>query len=684
MRRHIAPLCIILFLLSSSGLGQKSVCSKAVAPGTKAPSTPERTAIPVEEASITSIEFAYLSRQTTARAVTQAYLNRIAAYDKRGPLINSIITVNPRALEEADRLDAALKTTGQLVGPLHGIPVIVKDNIDVSGLPMTSGFQGWKNYYPPNDAPLVRRIREAGGIILAKASLSEFANGAADNVNSVMAGFTRNPYNTAFATGGSSGGTAAAVAANFGMVGIGSDTGGSVRMPSANNALAGLRTTVGLVARSGMVPLNSVRDTPGPMARSVVDMAILLDVITGPDAEDASTAGATGHVPATYAGLLKKDALNGARLGVLRQVFPADNTDPRIIAHFEATLAELRAAGAEIVDPFVVPEIDSIPQPPQTPARFKDDLTKWITKHPNVPFPSVKEIANSKLLHPLDQGLFDDAVSANPVDKDPATIEGTKNEQLYRDAFTAAMKTAKIDAVILPTWAQLPAVNGDRNTQLVAEPKPAPDQGPTAPSGSLTLVASSLQWPALSVPSGYLGEGLPQGLQIIGRPWEEARIIDYAYAYEQATHHRRPPPTVPPLADSLASRFIGTWKLVAIRERDRISGAEKPSPPDTAGGELIYAANGELSVQIVRTGRESLPAESTAGFSSYFGRWELDSAEGCVVHYVDGNLNPLQVGQAMKRYYSFDNAGHLVLTTPSFPDATGREVMTVIVWERLP
>jgi Asp-tRNA(Asn)/Glu-tRNA(Gln) amidotransferase A subunit family amidase len=502
---------------------------------------------PVEEASIADLEAAYLSGQTTAHAVTGAYLDRIAAYDKRGPLINALITVNPHALEEADRLDALMKATGRPVGALHGIPVIVKDNIDVAGLPMTSGFQGWKNYYPREDAPLVKKIREAGGIILAKSSLSEFARGIGDNINSVIPGFARNPYNTAFATGGSSGGTGAAVAASFGVVGIGTDTGGSVRAPSAHNALAGLRPTVGLVSRTGMVPLNSVRDTAGPMARAVTDMAILLDVIAGPDPEDLATMRAEGHRSSTYTTELKKDALKGARLGVLRQVFRPAITDPRIIAHFEITLAELKAAGAEIVDPFVVPEIDSIPRPPQTPARFKDDLTKWIAKHPGVPFPSVKAIADSKLAHPLHQAALDEAAAARPVDADPETLEGLKNEQRYRDVFTAAMDSGKIDAVIFPTWAQLPAINGDRNTQLVAEPRPAPNAGPTALASSLTFVASSLQWPALSVPSGYLGEGLPQGLQILGRAWDEAKIIGYAYAYEQATHYRRPPATVPKL-----------------------------------------------------------------------------------------------------------------------------------------
>ena len=333
-------------------------------------------AIAIEEATIANLQAAYMAGRTTVRAVTQAHLDRIAVYDKRGPLINSLITVNAHALDEADRLDAALRTTGGPVGPLHGIPVVVKDNIDVAGLPMTAGFQGWKNYYPPEDAPLIKRIRAAGGIILAKASLSEFTRGSGDNINSVLPGFARNPYNTAFGTGGSSGGTGAALAASFAVVGIGTDTGGSVRSPSAHNALAGLRPTVGLVSRTGMTPNNSVRDTAGPMARTVRDMTILLDVIVGPDPDDPATARAEGHRTATYTGALRADALGGARLGVLRQVFKEAVTDPLIITQFETTLAELNAAGAEIIDPFVVPELDTVPRPPQTAARFKDDLIR--------------------------------------------------------------------------------------------------------------------------------------------------------------------------------------------------------------------------------------------------------------------------------------------------------------------
>jgi Asp-tRNA(Asn)/Glu-tRNA(Gln) amidotransferase A subunit family amidase len=504
-------------------------------------------ALAIEEATIADIHTAYRAGTLTVHAVIAACLARIAAYDKDGPYINALITVNAQALEEADALDAAYKASGTFSGPLHGIPVIVKDNLDAVGMPMTSGFQGWKKYYPPTDAPVVAKIKAAGGIILAKASLSEFAKGGGDNINSVLPGFARNPYNTAYATGGSSGGTGAALAANFAVVGIGTDTGGSVRMPAAHNALVGLRPTVGLVSRTGVVPLDGVRDTAGPMARSVTDMTILLDVIVGPDLDDAATARSVGHIPPSYLPFLKKDGLTMVRLGVLRQVFPPQVTDARIIAHFAQTIAELKAAGAEIVDPFIVPELDTIPRPPQTNAQFKTNLTTWLSQHPGVPYPSVEAIAASKLLHPLHQQSFDEAVDALPAEHDPATIEGRQNEARFRAAFMQAMDAARVDALVFPTWAQLPAINGDRNTQITDDPKPAPHAGPTHLGSSLTFVGSMLQWPALSVPNGYI-QGLPTGLQMLARAWDEAKIIQYAYAYEQATHYRQPPPTVPSLA----------------------------------------------------------------------------------------------------------------------------------------
>jgi amidase len=507
---------------------------------------PRAHALEIEEASIADIEAAYHDGELTAHQVVAAYLVRINAYDKQGPYINSIINLNPKALEEADKLDSVLKATGKPVGPMHGIPVLIKDCIDAEGMPMTAGFQGWKNYYPPSDAPLVARIRAAGGIILGKASLSEFTNGGGDNINSVLPGFARNPYNTAYATGGSSGGTGASIAASFATVGIGTDTGGSVRMPSAHNALSGLRPTVGLVSRTGIQPNNSVRDTAGPMARSVTDMAILLDAIAGADPADEATQRARGHIAKTYTAALKKDALKGARLGVLRSIFTEKVTDPRILANFEKTLAELKAAGAEIIDPLSVPEIETLPRAPQTAARRKADMIKFIAAHPGIPYPSPQAIADSKLAHPLHQAQLEATAAAGPVETDEATIKGLETENAYRAAFTKAMDAGKIDAVIFPTWSQLPVINGDRNTQLMTK-EPDPKGGVTGLGSSLTFVGSTLQWPALTVPNGYLGQGLPVGLQILGRAWDETKIIGYAYAYEQATHYRRPPPSVPPL-----------------------------------------------------------------------------------------------------------------------------------------
>lgn len=510
----------------------------------------------VEETTIAGVQSAYLRGEVSAREVVAAYLERIAAYDKDGPYINSIISLNAKALEEAAALDAQLAKTGKLVGPLHGVPVLVKDCIDAVGMPSTSGFQGWKNYYPPSDAPFIAKIKAAGGIILGKASLSEFTSGGGDNINSVLPGFCRNPYNTAYATGGSSGGTGASIAANFALVGIGTDAGGSVRMPSAHNALVGLRPTVGLVSRTGMIPNSSVRDTPGPMTRTVTDLAVLLDAIVGADPADAATQRAEGHIASTYTAALKRNALKGARLGVLRQVFNPKITDPRIIANFEKTIAELKAAGAEIVDPFAVPEIESLPRAPQTAARRKADMIKFLAAHPGIPYASPQAMADSHLAHPLHQAGLEAAAAAGPAETDPATIKGLETENAYRAAFTKAMDAAKIDAVIFPTWAQLPVINGDRNTQLMTdEPKPVPTgaggvgAAPTAVTGlgsSLTYVGSTLQWPAISVPCGYLGQGLPVGLQILGRAWDESKLIAYAYAYEQATHYRRPPAATPP------------------------------------------------------------------------------------------------------------------------------------------
>src|SRR5215472_12632431 len=257
---------------------------------------------PIEEATIAGLHAAYVSGRATAVSVCRAHLDRIAVYDRKGPALGAIIIDNPDALADAAAVDAALAATGKLTGPLHGIPVLVKDNYDVAGLQTTGGSATLLGWVPETDATVIARIRAAGGIILAKTTMSEWARGGLDNINSVLPGFARNPYNTAYATGGSSGGTGSGLAASFGVVGLGSDTFGSIRNPSSNNAIVGLRTSWGLVSRAGMIGLYDKRDTVGPMARTVTDLVQLLDVIAGVDPSDPATAEAVARSRRVHTG----------------------------------------------------------------------------------------------------------------------------------------------------------------------------------------------------------------------------------------------------------------------------------------------------------------------------------------------------------------------------------------------
>jgi amidase len=492
----------------------------------------------VLERTIAQLQAAYVAGTVTARAVTQSYLDRIAAYDRRGPYLNSLISVNADALAVAAKLDAALQASGVLSGPLHGIPVIVKDNLDTADLPTTSGVAYFKDFVPARDAFVVARLRAAGAIVLAKASLSELSMGLADTINSVLPGFTRNPYNPAYASGGSSGGTAVALAANFGTVGLGTDTGGSVRAPASINNLVGIRPTVGLVSRTGMGPLDSQRDTPGPMGRTVEDVARVLDVIAGVDPADPRTAAAAGHIPLSYTAFLDPAGLRGARIGVFRQALSLDfGADPRVAGLFEAAIADLRAAGGELVEDFAVPGFETFPRPPQTVARTKADWEQFFASAgPTFPVRTVAELRDAppgKRVHPLHTARIAEvaAVTVSP-DEDPETLQGRRDEQLYREAFTTAMVRAGVEALVFPVWSFPPVLNGDRGQ---------------TPQGGLTFVGSATQWPVAVVPMGFVGEQLPMGMQLLGQPWSEGRLIQFAYAFEQATCHRRPPPSVPAL-----------------------------------------------------------------------------------------------------------------------------------------
>lgn len=483
-------------------------------------------AFTIEEATVGDILAAYRAGAASADAVVQAHLDRIAAYDRKGPALGAIIVTNPQALADAAALDEHLQKTGNLVGPLHGIPVLVKDNYDVAGLQTTGGSAALIGWVPTKDSTVVHKLRAAGAVILAKTTMSEWARGGLDNINSVLPGFARNPYNTAYATGGSSGGTGAGLAASFGVVGLGSDTWGSIRNPSSNNALVGIRTSWALVSRAGMIGLYDARDTAGPMARTMADLVTLLDVIAGVDAADPATAEAAGKIPTTFATSLKADGARGKRLGVLRQAFSPNASDPQVIGLVDRAVADLRRLGAEIVDPFVVPEFDQFPAQPHPASEVRAALERYLkTTGPKFP-KSVADVVASGRFHPLHEIGLKVAAAAPPPQDDPIVRELEADEARMRRAYLAAMERERIDALILPVASYPPKLNGDRNT---------------TPTGATTWIASGLHWPAAVVPMGYTYEDLPSGLQIVGRPWSEPLLIGIAYAYEQATHHRKPP-----------------------------------------------------------------------------------------------------------------------------------------------
>jgi Asp-tRNA(Asn)/Glu-tRNA(Gln) amidotransferase A subunit family amidase len=482
-----------------------------------------------QEASIADIEAAIRSKELSCRRLVQSYLDRIEAYDKKGPALNAIILVNPKALASADELDARFAREG-VVGPLHCVPMIVKDNYDTADMPTTAGSLTLKGSIPPRDSFMVRKLREAGAIVLAKSNLAEFARSPYETVNSLLPGHTRNPYALDRVPAGSSGGTAAAVAASFGAAGLGTDTGNSIRGPASHTSLVGIRPTLGLTSRDGIVPLFLSRDTGGPLARTVADAAAVLDAVAGTDPADAATAAAQGMRPASYLSALDPDGLKGARIGVLRQFLAEGDPDPEVVALFEQALADMKRRGAEIVDGVGVPDI---PTSQLGCDRFKHDINAYLAHlGPQAPVKSLAEIIASRKFYPPLEKSFRDSESQPPPDQNPRCLAAEENARRLADGVRKAMDDARLDALVYPTWNNPPRLIGDLNS---------PD------GNNSNRIAPHAGFPALTVPMGYARGTLPAGLQILGRPWSEAMLIRIAFGYEQATQHRRPPASTPPL-----------------------------------------------------------------------------------------------------------------------------------------
>ncbi|QIP16168.1 amidase [Spirosoma aureum] len=489
------------------------------------PKTSSTNTFELIETTISDIHKAFRTGSLTSEQLVNAYLKRIQTYDQPTKL-NAIIIVNPEAINTARALDAEFRKTGRL-RPLHGIPVIVKDNFNTKGLQTTGGSIALKGFVPTEDAYQVRKLREAGAIVLAKSNMAEWAFTPMHSQSS-MAGETLNPYNLAYVPAGSSGGTAAAVAANLGAVGVGSDTGNSIRGPSSHNALVGFRTSLGLISRYGIIPLYTRNDVGGPMCRTVEDAVRLLEVTAGYDPNDPITKNSQGKIPKNYTQFLRNDGLKGTRIGVLRQVSDK-SIHPEIKQLFDQGLADLTRMGAQVVD-VTIPDFDSL-RTNQGCADFRADIENYLrtfvkldslkTLEDIIRIGGYSDIVRDRLTHQQTHSgrTRHPEIPCGDAFTDPLRIA-------FRKAIEAEMDRLHVDALVYPTWNYPPAQVGDAkgykgdNSQLIA---PATGQ------------------PAFTVPMGYTTGDLPAGIQFLGRLFAEPTLIRLTYAYEHGTHHRIAP-----------------------------------------------------------------------------------------------------------------------------------------------
>lgn len=528
---------IILPFLIGAAVGGLLFCQNA---GT-ASAADNPTGWHLLETTIDDIHGALRSGQTTCREVVQLYLNRIEAYDKKGPALNAMQNVNPRALEQAAQLDEAFKKSG-FVGPLHCIPVVLKDEIETSDMPTTYGSALFKDFIPQRDATVVTKIKQAGAIVLGKNTMGEYAH---SYIGSAF-GVTRNAYAPDRNPSGSSGGTGTAIAANYAVLAIAEDTGGSIRGPAAVSSLVGLKPSVPLVSRFGLMPWTPTMDTLGPMTRTVRDAAILLDVIAGYDPKDPVTAYNVGRIPKSYTTFLIKEGLKGARIGVIRE--PMDgNTKPasedyrKVKAVIDKSIADLKGLGAEVVDPVTIPDLKGLLQrtawlfgikSPET----EQAIDRYLAEHPNTPADSLRYITLSdKVSVPRRATLL---AALGKTTDDRAYLQSMQVCEQLRRTVLKVMADNRLNALVYATFDHQPA-------KIPPDVLTHPDLGLAV--GSNRALSPALQFPALTVPAGFTSDRLPVGLEFLGRPFDEGILLQFGYAYEQGTHHRIPPSPTPAL-----------------------------------------------------------------------------------------------------------------------------------------
>ena len=478
-----------------------------------------------EEATIAGIHKAFKKGQLTSRQLVDTYIERIKKYDQPSGL-NAIVVINPDAQKRADYLDKLLSQTHKL-RPLHGIPVIIKDNYETKDMQTTAGSLALKGFIPPEDAYQVRKLREAGAVILAKSNMAEWAFSPLRTESSI-AGITRNPYDLDRVPAGSSGGTAAAIAANFGTVGLGTDTGNSIRGPSSHCCLVGIRSTMGLTSRDGIIPLYLRNDIGGPMARTVEDAVKILEVIAGYDPSDPITERCEDLSPFHYSSFLDKGGLEGARIGVFRYYTDKPTADPQIKDLFNKAIDDMKSCGAEIVDPFDIPDFEELTKNIWCDM-FRHDLNHYLASLGGyAPYRTLSEIVNTGQYSAYIEKRLKRALKT-PEKSDSLCLDVYSEPKniAFRGCILKAMEEHKLDVIVYPTWSNLPRKIDDNKS-------PAGDNS--------QLIPPHTGFPAITVPMGFTKEGLPTGLQIVGKLFEEPVIIQIAYAYEQATQHRKSPP----------------------------------------------------------------------------------------------------------------------------------------------
>jgi Asp-tRNA(Asn)/Glu-tRNA(Gln) amidotransferase A subunit family amidase len=486
----------------------------------------------IEELTIAEVHAGYQAKQFTARELVQAYLDRIDAIDKSGPTLNSIISVSSKALDEADKLDKFLAENGTLKGSLHGVPVVLKDQIETADIPTSFGSSASGNYLPKSDATVVIRLKEAGAIILGKTTMPDFATSWFST--SSKSGTTKNPYALDHDTGGSSSGSAAAVAANLALVGVGEDTGGSIRLPASFCNLVGVRVSPGLISRTGMSSLVTPQDTSGPMCRTVTDAATLLDAMVGYDSADPYTSAfVVGGRETGYAKSLEGASLSGKRIGVLRQAFgEKDDPDGEALNKvLDKTLKTMQEAGAVLVD-VEIPDLDHfVAFTSVYLTRSLQDMNAFVAARPDLGVESIEKLYETKQYHEKLDLLEAIATGPKGASEDPEYANRMLAQTEFQRLVIRIMVENDLDVFAFPD-VRLPApsnkdIMDDRWTCL------------TYPTN--TVIASQLHFPAVTVPVGFTESGLPVGLELMGIPYGEKELLHAARGLEMITGARMAP-----------------------------------------------------------------------------------------------------------------------------------------------